>query len=442
MEESNAQYIRQLPKLKLSIRTIANYIAVFVVFSNALSLYTTGAILEVRIAYFLMLFLLLLTLPFIRDVKFNRSFLVVLSVLSVCSVYNIYIGNNAFVQFLKQLFGISTSAVFFYLLISFNNYDTKRLFKVYLRIAYVVALIGIFQEISYLLRFKPGYDFSFILPNWKVEMNTQGTLLRINSILPEPAHFCGALMVAFFVSLTSFTKYDTKLLNRWKSGIIVVAMILSFSSVGYIGALLSIMILSFDYGKMRYFVISLAAVAALSLAMYVYVPEVATRAGSVMSVVTGEANAEDADLSSFALMSNALVVYKSLQNNFIIGTGLGSHELNYEKYISSVIDLTNRPSLNKEDAGSLFLRLLSETGVFGLLLFFVFIIKFYLKRRDDPSKFYWIMNNAILCMFLIKLLRYGHYFADGFFFFLWLYYFSKCQSVEVETASEESPAFR
>ena len=60
--------------MKLSMKTVANYIAVFVVFSNALSLYKSGAIVEVRIAYFLILFLLLLILPFIREIKFNRCF--------------------------------------------------------------------------------------------------------------------------------------------------------------------------------------------------------------------------------------------------------------------------------------------------------------------------------------------------------------------------------
>ena len=60
---------------------------------------------------------------------------------------------------------------------------------------------------------------------------------------------------------------------------------------------------------------------------------------------------------------------------------------------------------NREDAGSLFLRLLSETGLFGLLLFFVFIVKYYLKRRDDPSKFFWIMNNAIFCHLSYKIVK-------------------------------------
>lgn len=84
--------------------------------------------------------------------------------------------------------------------------------------------------------------------------------------------------------------------------------------------------------------------------------------------------------------------------------------------------------LNVEDANSLFLRLRSETGLLGLLLIFIFIFKFHIIRKNDKSGYLWIINNGILSMFAIRLLRFGHYFATGFFFFFWLYYFSKIDS--------------
>ena len=368
-------------------------------------------------------------LPFIKDISFNRYFLIIFSALSVFSVYNIHVGNNTSVLFVKQFFGIFTSAVFFYLLIKFNNYDTKRLFEIYLNIAYIVALIGIIQEVSFLLNFKPGYDFSYFLPNWGAGDSMRGTFMRINSILPEPAHFCGAIMVAFFVSITSFTKYNPGLLSRWKSIVIILSLIFSFSSVGYIGAMFSILILAYNFNKIRYFFIAAMIVLSLFFFMLNYVGEFTARTGDTIAVLTGERTIEESNLSTFAIMSNALVAYRSLQKNMLIGTGLGSHELNYDKYIDIVIDTGEaKHVVNKEDAGSLFLRLVSETGLFGLLLFFVFIIKYYLRKKDDRSNYFWIINNAILCMFIIKLLRYGHYFADGFFFFFWLYYFSKIQS--------------
>lgn len=414
--------------MKLSIKTIINYMAVFIVFSNALSV--PGGVGELRIAYPLILFLSLLLLPFIKDISFNRYFFIIFSALSVFSIYNIYLGNNTSILFVKQFLGISTNAVFFYLLVKFNNYDTKRLFVIYLNIAYFVALIGIIQEMSYLLKFKPGYDFSFIFPNWE-GVSQQGMFMRINSILPEPAHFCGAIMAAFFVSITTFTKDNSGLLSRWKSVVIILSFMFSFSSVGYIAAMFSILILAYNWNKTRYYFIAAMTVMPLYFIAYNYVDVFATKTSSTMNILTGagEGTVEESDLSTFAIASNALVAYKSLQNNTLIGTGLGSHELNYDKYINIVIDSDRiQNAMNKEDAGSLFVRLISETGLFGLLIFIVFIFKLYLRRKDDRSNFFWIINNAILCMFIVKLIRYGHYFADGFFFFLWLYYFSKIQS--------------
>lgn len=424
---STAKRKYDLENMKLSIKTIINYVAVFIIFSNALSV--SGRIGELRIAYLLIFLLLSLILPFIKDVNFNRGFIIIFSTLSVFSIYNIYLGNNTPILFVKQFFGIFTSAVFFYLLIKFNRYDTKQLFKIYLNIAYFVALIGIIQEISYSLKFKIGYDYSFFLPNWNISPSEIPFLLRVNSILPEPAHFCGVMMVAFFVSITSFTKYNPGLLSRWKSFVIILSFTFSFSSVGYIGAMFSILILAYNFNKIRYFFIAAMIVLSLFFFMRNYVGEFAARTDSTIAVLTGEGTIEESNLSTFAIMSNALVAYRSLQNNALIGTGLGSHELNYDKHIDIVIDTEKAKTVvNKEDAGSLFLRLVSETGLFGLLLFFVFIIKYYLRKNDDRSNYFWIINNAILCMFIIKLLRYGHYFADGFFFFFWLYYFSKIQS--------------
>ena len=80
--------------------------------------------------------------------------------------------------------------------------------------------------------------------------------------------------------------------------------------------------------------------------------------------------------------------------------------------------------LNVDDANSLFLRLLSETGLFGIIVFFYFLFKSHLLKKRDKSKYLWIISNAILALFLIKLIRSGHYFVNGFFFFFWLYYFS------------------
>ena len=142
-------------------------------------------------------------------------------------------------------------------------------------------------------------------------------------------------------------------------------------------------------------------------------------------MLTGKANLTTVNLSTFALFSNSLVAYNSFRDNPIFGSGLGSHKLSYHKYIGDIVDVNKISTfLNVDDANSLFLRLLSETGLFGIIIFFYFIFKFHLSKKRDESNYLWIINNAILVMFLIRLIRIGHYFIYGFFFFFWLYYFA------------------
>lgn len=52
------------------------------------------------------------------------------------------------------------------------------------------------------------------------------------------------------------------------------------------------------------------------------------------------------------------------------------------------------------------------------------VFKFHVLKKNDRNGYLWLMSNAILTMFLIRLLRCGHYFKGGFFFFFWLYYFA------------------
>jgi hypothetical protein len=70
------------------------------------------------------------------------------------------------------------------------------------------------------------------------------------------------------------------------------------------------------------------------------------------------------------------------------------------------------------------LRLMSETGLFGLSVFLIIMIKCYVKRNSNYLSYHWLVSNAILIMILLNLFRQGHYFLNGFPFFVILYYYN------------------
>lgn len=420
--------------MRLSLKTLLNYVAVFIVFTSAwrfgvLYLWEQlGILAELRMFYFMMPLILLFYVPIIKGIYFNKTSLSLFLIITFLSLCNVFIGKNTMGLLGKQVIGISISAFFFYFILKINNYNVKELFRMYLNIAFIVALIGIIQEVSYLLGFKPGYDFQHFIPIWKVDVSTRSTLplLRVNSIFPEPTHFCIVMMPAFFASLTSFLKNNFRFLNRWKSFIIILSYFLTFSLTGYAGIAFSLMVLAYNYRKVHYVIMFVTIICILASFSYYNMAEMRMRVDQSLNVLTGERKLEDTNLSTYGFLSNALVAYNSFKDSPLFGHGLGSHLITYERYIGKKVARSKYGhALNRDDAGSLLFRLLSETGLFGILIFFGFIFKFHIPRKETEGDYLWIISNAVLAMFFIKLLRFGNYFVDGFFFFFWMYYFSK-----------------
>ncbi len=105
---------------------------------------------------------------------------------------------------------------------------------------------------------------------------------------------------------------------------------------------------------------------------------------------------------------------------------MGSHPIAFEKYSLTKNIKTFGFANNSQDANSMLLRLISETGLFGTFFMLGLTFKCFVNRQrmpDAPDTF-WIISGAILTMIVVNLLRQGHYFLNGFPFFIWLYYFN------------------
>ena len=96
---------------------------------------------------------------------------------------------------------------------------------------------------------------------------------------------------------------------------------------------------------------------------------------------------------------------------------------------------------NTSDANSMFLRIISETGLFGIVFIILFIIQYYVLRGNDHSNQHlWLISNATLVIILLQLLRQGNYTFSGFMFYMWLYYFTKLEAKKYD-ASKLSSSF-
>ncbi|MEO5643098.1 MAG: O-antigen ligase family protein [Bacteroidia bacterium] len=379
-----------------------------------------------------MIFLILLP-RFIGSYSFPKQLVAILVVPLFIGVLEVLIGNNTWALFLKIFIGLFLSATFYYYVMEYYAFDTKKMFGYYLKAAVIVSYIGVFQLISYRLHFRPGYDYHWILNKWGIVNGGFG--MRVNSIFSEAAQFAIVLSPACFVAIHNLIPGTNAYgLSRFQSFLILLAMILTSSSTGYVGLFIMLILFVINFGQFIYFVLGVVIAIVGANVLYNNVDEFRSRVDSSLGLwISDELSLENVNSSSFVLYNNYHIATENFKSNFLGGTGLGSHAIAYEKY-----SYTNQPgfldfSFNKADANSMLLRLLSETGLIGVIFILVFIRRNFVSRNaydnENPD---WIISNAVLVLILLYLLRQGNYFLNGLPFFMWLYYTVRKQK-EVET---------
>lgn len=372
---------------------------------------------------YIFLFLFLLTyIFFYRTIHINRIFLLILGAFYLLSLVNVYQGNNSFPSLIKVLIGFILNGIIYYLLIRLNDYKVEGLFRIYLQFACIFALIGIFQEISFLAGFKNGYNFAYLVPR-TAKPNFQSGMLCVSSLMQEPAHFGATMIPAFFISVLNILQLKKNFMSMLPSIFIIASVILTFSIVAYIGIIVVFLLIMLNYRRVKILTVGIILLSIAAFSIYVFLPVIRWKINDTIAVIYGKKRLSSANLSTWSFGSNGFIAYKSFMRQPLFGSGLGSHRTSYDRYIAQIIDPDyNKYPLNRTDASGLFFRLMSETGLLGLFLFFYFIFKFHVSRRKDG--YLWIFSNAILCLFIVNLLRQGNYFYNGFILFIWLYYFS------------------
>ena len=362
---------------------------------------------------------------FVFRFGFNKNLFFIFLILFMVGFTHVFIGNNTSAQFFKVYIGLFLSYLFYYYVVLELDYDIEQLFKWYLKGAYIASLLGVFQFICFQLGYSLGYRFFYIFNKWGfVPGGNFG--IRINSIFSEPTYLAAVLSAAFFVAVYDLFKKDKFYLSKIQSLVIIVVYILSFSGLGQLGIFLTFIFIAISFGLVRYIVILVPVVIISFNYLYNNVNEFKTRFDGSFDLFVENKKFELGKThgSSFILYNNYIVASENFKTNFLFGTGVGSHPTAFEKYsIAKDIKVYGFNS-NSADANSMFLRLMSETGLFGLGIFFIVMITCYVKRDKNYLSNHWLISNGILIMILLNLFRQGHYFLNGFPFFMMLYYFN------------------
>lgn len=379
------------------------------------------------------LFIIVLLPLFALKFPFPRQLLPIMFFLAIFGIINIWSGDNTYPFFLKIFINIFISVLFYYYVFEAYKMDVKLLFSFYMKGAWIVVLIGLIQFISFLIGFKYGYDFNvYGFNKWGLALG--GNLgIRINSIFSEPSYFGASIAPALFVAIYNIIKKQNHYISKTQSLIIIFTYLLTFSSVAYLGVFLVLVLMLLNFGFVRYVVIFLPLILGGYFYLYTNVSEFRERIDGMDALYEHKAkSAFEVHGSSFVQFNNMHVATQNFRKNPLFGTGLGSHQVAYSKY-SLVKKFGGINDFNGQDANSMFLRLMSETGLFGLIFIVLFIIKFFVFRKNDHTdKELWLISNAVLVLILLQLFRQGNYTYGGFMFFMWMYYFVKQEVLKSE----------
>jgi len=397
----------------------------------------------------------------------TKLYIYLFAIVIITSIYNIFVDNNTIVLFLKQIIIIAFIAFVTYMFFYNHKDNIKHIITLYLKISFIVACIGIFQELSFLLNFHYGYNYSYL--NFTNQIGVSGLMFRVTSIAREPSFLIYALMPAFYISLSSFLTNSKDFLKQWQNIIIILCVFLTYSAVGYTGIFLSFALilfwntrqikpgrfLLFIFMSIFLFTLGKSAVSDRIVSIYKQISPsanhtskdnkehvnmssgksaVSDRIVSIYKQIspsanhTSKDNKEHVNMSSYYLVLHAKRAFDDFKHKPVVGTGLGSYT--YPKHADQVYEKFHSNKffhVSSEDVANLFFRIVSELGLFGIIVLFIFLFSNYIFNISfrNQTNYFIIINNACLIYICLRLLRNGSYYADGLWIFIFMYYYSK-----------------
>jgi hypothetical protein len=331
----------------------------------------------------------------------------------------------------------------------FSKYRHKisSIIQTYYKFCLFIAYLAIFQFFLFLI-----FDISFIpqniLSGSLVFQGKSAFFPEVLGIFPravglstEPAHYIAILLPSVYISIYSLlgNKRLFNISNKFNSRIIIFGFIISFSLVGYLGLILCLVMVLRNSIKKSILKTRILILSFFGLIYFILQTSIGDKLYSFISVskdITGTVYTTS-DLSGFALLSNLLVALEGLKFSNFLGTGLNSHAISYDTFISKFFYNSQiLMELNKENAASMFIRITSELGLPGLIMF-IWILIYYKVNIKTFYSSYSVINNMCLIFLITFCLRNGNYLNILLFFFFAMYYYTYLVSKKDEKINEK-----
>ena len=354
----------------------------------------------------------------------SKKLLLFLLYVSIISFFSNFFIHQNYNKLIQQLILVSIFSICYGIFFLEHKSNINEIFELYLKLSIFISILGIFQFIIYYFFNFNIFDFMYKKTVAKVGKN----LIRINAIMREPSNLSTILTPAYTYYLI---KKRSKQENCYLI-ILLITIILTFSAITYLVITVLFMYKIYKkrniYAKFFLTILILCVLFIFANVILVFnnysiginpiIDIIIKLSQTFLSIfnLTPEVF-EKLNLSTYAILSN---FYVALNSPFrLIGTGIGSHELNYK--LVYVSDFRNY-GLNSTDAYSCFIRIFSEFGLIGIIIMLDFLVKHYNKNS--------LINISALSIIVTLIIRGGHYVIYGTIFFIFLYFYTSRRKIK------------
>ncbi|WP_299004353.1 hypothetical protein [uncultured Caulobacter sp.] len=296
---------------------------------------------------------------------------------------------------------------------------TRTLFDRYLKVAGFFAILGVVQQVIFVVS---GFN---ILSFTTARAKNYGSFLGVSGLSVEPAFYACALVPAGAFYISNFIR-DFKISF---SGIIVITAILfSTSSLGYLGLFVAValsILISTDIRRSWILAASLP-LAVVAIYYLVSLEFFQLRLNDTIDLISsGQLTLRRGmNMSTYSNAVNTSIAFKSLSDNYGLGTGFGLYSSAFDRYIFGYEMPTYRVGIPGRGSGtSMFSRLTAELGIFAWL-FFVAAIGWAWANISKGGRAT-AMHVGYLSSLVIILMRMGEYYANGVILVLVMIYLAR-----------------
>ena len=272
------------------------------------------------------------------------------------------------------------------------------------------SLLHAYRKISFWVASFGLLQFALSLAGVMILIKARG---RLDSICDEPSHYAIAISPAVYLAVREVIAnglFRNARLNV-ENWVVIASSVATLSLTAIAILLFCIFLVTANSRTVGLFFAFVALCGYIAFNSHLLPEQFRERVDSLSEVAEGDVKAfKVQNLTVFSAATNLEVAFGSIAKGRLLGNGFGGHVSAYSEHVEEQgYQLDYREGTNAVSGHSLLIRVFSEFGVIGLLVYLFWMMK-ALRSRGDKHKQWWTLSGVY---FFGRILKLGGYFEVG-----------------------------